>query len=223
MQLLRQHTRRKIRMCRATDVPRRLPSQLRSHKLSLPAGLDAWAFADTQSYLEDLTAEAAAVGVGGGGGGGGVEVAAAAGGGGGGGVGSALSVADSDLLDGGMLVVQPFTPRTPHAPSHSRGGGGRGGPGALRRFKWRRGGGGGGGLRTNKDGAGSGTGSSRRLMRARHGAIVAFAVGLVSLFAYFGLLQWLLPSHNIAEPLFDRLAAAVLKSWVASQPRDEAS
>ncbi|KAF8064522.1 viaA [Scenedesmus sp. PABB004] len=43
MQLLHVHTRRKIRMCRATDVPRRLPSQLRSHKLSVGAGLDGLA------------------------------------------------------------------------------------------------------------------------------------------------------------------------------------
>eukprot|EP00878_Enallax_costatus_P024524 GHUV01026175.1.p1 GENE.GHUV01026175.1~~GHUV01026175.1.p1 ORF type:complete len:553 (+),score=146.41 GHUV01026175.1:244-1902(+) len=42
MQLLHVHTRRKIRMCKVTDVPRRLPSQLRSHKLSVQAGLNDW-------------------------------------------------------------------------------------------------------------------------------------------------------------------------------------
>eukprot|EP00882_Tetradesmus_deserticola_P012777 GHRQ01013542.1.p1 GENE.GHRQ01013542.1~~GHRQ01013542.1.p1 ORF type:complete len:308 (+),score=122.18 GHRQ01013542.1:142-1065(+) len=54
LQLLHVHTRRKIRMCRVTDVPRRLPSQLRSHKLSAAAGLDGWAFVETASLGDGL-------------------------------------------------------------------------------------------------------------------------------------------------------------------------
>eukprot|EP00879_Flechtneria_rotunda_P010825 GHRR01011314.1.p1 GENE.GHRR01011314.1~~GHRR01011314.1.p1 ORF type:complete len:584 (+),score=168.73 GHRR01011314.1:153-1904(+) len=53
VQLLHVHTRRKIRMCKATDVPRRLPSQLRSHKLSVGAGLDGWAYLDTGDYYAE--------------------------------------------------------------------------------------------------------------------------------------------------------------------------
>lgn len=59
LQLLHVHTRKKIRMCRVTDVPRRLPSQLRSHKLSAAAGLDSWAFLETASYGDGLGLSAA--------------------------------------------------------------------------------------------------------------------------------------------------------------------
>ncbi|KAF6255938.1 hypothetical protein COO60DRAFT_160012 [Scenedesmus sp. NREL 46B-D3] len=52
LQLLHVHTRKKIRMCRVTDVPRRLPSQLRSHKLSAATGLDGWAFLETASFVD---------------------------------------------------------------------------------------------------------------------------------------------------------------------------
>jgi hypothetical protein len=110
MQLLHQHTRRKIRMCRATDVPRRLPSQLRSHKLSLAAGLDGWAFLETQSYV-------------------GGEVAAAMDSGGyftdaAGGLADAGSAVGAGSVVGSEL--DPYTPRTPKMRA----------PGA--RFRWRR-------------------------------------------------------------------------------------
>lgn len=164
MQLLHQHTRRKIRLCRATDVPRRLPSQLRSHKLSLAAGMDAWAFLETQSYYGDMAvesggffADAAAA----------LDAASGAGG----------SVVDSEL----EAATSPFTPRTPH-----------GGPlnkvRSLRRFRWRR------ARAHREGGLGPSSGRQRlRVRLVKHGAWMLGAVAVV-LVAYLVLLHQLLPS-----------------------------
>jgi hypothetical protein len=90
MQLLHVHTRRKIRICRVTDVPRRLPSQLRSHKLSVGAGLNDWGdlIDETGSYWEGREGLAPH----------------------GNGVTAAGSAADSDMGE-----VYPSTPLTPHS------------------------------------------------------------------------------------------------------------
>lgn len=146
MQLLHQHTRRKIRMCRATDVPRRLPSQLRSHKLSLAAGLDNWAFLETQSYV-------------------GPEVAAMDSGGY---FADAAGLADAGSAAGAGSVVgselDPYTPRTPKMRA----------PGA--RFRWRSRRtkdlqGGGAGLA-----GGGGGRQQLRVRLLRHGALVLCGV-----------------------------------------------
>lgn len=177
IQLLHQHTRRKIRMCRATDVPRRLPSQLRSHKLSLAAGLDAWAFLETQSYIGDVAldsggyyADAAAAA--------GLDATSGAGG----------SVVGSELAD-------PYTPRTPKVR----------GPGPLRRFRWRRvpratkdaaGG----------VGVGVGGRQRLRMRLLKHGAWVLCCV-VVLLLVYLLVLQQVLPTvaqpliHRLAAVL----------------------
>lgn len=110
MQLLHVHTRRKIRLCRVTDVPRRLPSQLRSHKLSVGAGLNDWGdlMDETGSFWEGRDGSGPVQGNG----------ATGAG-----------SVIGSDVGD-----FYPSTPITPHSRGLAAGGGGR------RGFRWRRGG-----------------------------------------------------------------------------------
>lgn len=188
MQLLHQYTRRKIRLCRATDVPHRLPSQLRSHKLSLAAGMDAWACLDTQSYYGDVALDSAGYYPD-------PTAAAAAGLDAASGVGGSVVGSDLDV---------PFTPRTPHSSKGLRA------PGPLRRFRWRR------KPRATKDGGlvaalGGGPGSSQRLRvrLVKHGAWALLGVVVVAL-GYLLLLQRLLPAA--AEPLVQRLAA-VLQAW----------
>ena len=43
IQFIHPDTRHKIRICRVSEVPRAVPSQLRSHKVSVGAGLDSYA------------------------------------------------------------------------------------------------------------------------------------------------------------------------------------
>jgi hypothetical protein len=187
MQLLHQHTRRKIRMCRATDVPHRLPSQLRSHKLSLAAGMDNWAFLETQSYYGDVPLDSTGYHYAGD-----AAVGDMTGGGAGGG-----SVVGSELGPTG----DPFTPRTPRSGMVR-------GVGPLRRFRWRR------KSRAAKEGAvGVAGGSSSQRLRVRlvkHGAWVLLGVTVVAV-VYLALLQWLLPT--VGEPLVHRLAAVLQVPW----------
>lgn len=98
MQLLHAHTRRKIRMCKVTDVPRRLPSQLRSHKLSVQAGLNDWGdlIDETGSFWE-----------------GGREGSGPAPEGG---------IAGNNPMDADLADVYPSTPMSPLARGHSGGG-----------------------------------------------------------------------------------------------------
>jgi hypothetical protein len=182
IQLLHQHTRRKIRMCRATDVPRRLPSQLRSHKLSLAAGLDALAYLETQSYIGDVALDSGAYFA---------EAAAAAG-------LDATSGAGGSVV-GSELGPDPFTPRTPHSGKVR-------GPGPLRRFRWRR------MPRTAKDAAGAGTGvgvGSRQRLRVRlvkHGVFVLCGITVLML-CYLLVLRQFLPSG--AQLSIQRVAAVL--------------
>lgn len=181
IQLLHQHTRRKIRMCRATDVPRRLPSQLRSHKLSLAAGLDALAYLETQSYLGDVALDSGGYSY--------AEAAAAAG-------------LDGTSGAGGSVVgsePDPFTPRTPHSGKVR-------GPGPLRRFRWRRM----PRAAKDAAGAGVGVGvGGRQRLRVRlvkHGVFVLCGI-VVLMLCYLLVLRQFLPA--VAQPSMQRLAAVL--------------
>lgn len=181
MQLLHVQTRRKMRLCRATEVPRRLPSQLRSHRL-LGAGWagSSWGLAD---------------------GGGGADPDAEPWDG-----PSAASRAGT--VDGSAAESDTGEPFTPHTPSLQRGGT-RFRP--WRRAAVLRDAATGRALQPRVSGSGSGRrgrGGPPRRRAALWGGTAAVGGGLLVLLLYVALLQALAPAH--CRALLVRLARPLL-------------